>query len=91
MAYRICYQVQVMWIGPGLGPMGGQLAPVTTQAPAGGAQVLEFQNSAGGQNSNTFLAADVTTLTNAMAADIAAQMNVAATLARVQAFSTGQG
>lgn len=91
MAYRITYQVQVVWIGPGLGPMGGALAPVLPNGPAGGAQSLEFLNSAGGQNSNTFLAADVTTLTNAMAADIAAQMNVAATLARIQAFSTGTG
>jgi len=39
----------------------------------------------------TFLAADVTTLTNAMAADIAAQMNVAANLAQIQNFSTGTG
>jgi hypothetical protein len=33
----------------------------------------------------------VTTLTNAMAADIAAQLNVAAVLARIQAFASGGG
>ena len=91
MAYRITYQVQVMWIGPGIGVMGGSLAPSLPQAPAGGAQVIAFQNAQGGQNSNTFLAADVTTLTNAMAADIAAQLNVGATLTRIQNFSTGTG
>lgn len=91
MAYRITYQVQVIWVGPGIGPMGGQLSPQLNAVPAGGAQVLELQNTQGGQNSQTFLAGDVTNLTNAMAADIAAQMNVPATLARVQAFSTGAG
>lgn len=89
MAYRITYQVQVNWIGPGLGPMGGQLASSLPNAPAGGAQTLEFQNAQGGQNSNTFLAADITTLTNAMAADIAAQMTT--NITRIQNFSTGTG
>lgn len=42
-------------------------------------------------NSNTFLAADVSNLLAAMASDLSQQMNVAATLARVQAFSTGGG
>jgi hypothetical protein len=93
MAYRMTYSVQVIWVGPGLGPMGGALAPPLPQGPAGGAQVLELQNTANfaGLTTNTFLTADVTTLTNAMAADIAAQCNVAATLARIQAFSTGGG
>jgi hypothetical protein len=91
MAYRLTYQVQVDWIGPGLGPMGGALAPVVSLAPAGGGQTLQLNNVAGGQNSQTFTGTDVTNLTNAMAADIAAQLNVAATLARIQAFSTGTG
>jgi len=89
MAYRITYQVQVYWIGPGLGVMGGQLAPPLPQAPAGGAQAIEFDNVAGGQNSNTFTSPDITTLTNAMAADIAAQLN--ANITRIQNFSTGTG
>jgi hypothetical protein len=89
MAYRITYQVQVDWIAPGLGVMGGQLAPPLPNAPAGGAQTIEFSNAVGGQNSNTFLAADITNLTNAMAADIAAQMN--ASIARVQGFASGGG
>jgi len=89
MAYRIAYQVQVYWVGPGIGVMGGGLAPSLPNAPAGGAQSIEFTNVQGGQNSNTFLAADITTLTNAMAADIAAQMN--ASITRIQNFSTGTG
>lgn len=89
MAYRLCYQVQIYWIAPGLGVMGGQLAPPLPQAPAGGAQSIEFDNAAGGQNSLTFTGTDVTNLTNAMAADIAAQMN--ANLARIQGFATGTG
>lgn len=89
MAYRIAYQVQVYWVGPGIGVMGGALAPALPNAPAGGAQSLEFNNVQGGQNSNTFLAADITALTNAMAADIAAQMTT--NIARIQGFATGTG
>jgi hypothetical protein len=91
MAFRLTYQVQVAWLGPGIGVMGGGLAPGLPQVPASGAQVIEFQNAQGGQVTNTFLTADVTTLTNAMAADIAAQLNVGAVLARIQGFSSGTG
>lgn len=87
MAYRMVYTVQVLWVGPGLGPMGGGLATSLPGAPAAGSQMIQFQNAQGGQNSNTFLAGDITNLTNAMAADIAAQCN--ANIARIQNFSTG--
>lgn len=89
MAYRLTYQCNVDWVGPGLGPMGGQLAPPLPQGGRGGAQTFEMSNAQGGQNSLTFLAADITALTNAMAADIAAQMT--ANITRIQNFSTGQG
>jgi hypothetical protein len=89
MSYRITYKVNVEWVGPGTGPMSGNTAVAQAMAPAGGAQVLSLFNAAGGQNTNTFVAADVTTLTNAMAADIASQMT--ANLARVQGFATGGG
>lgn len=42
-------------------------------------------------NSNTFTATDVQNLLAAMASDLSAQMNVAATLTRVQNFSSGGG
>jgi hypothetical protein len=89
MPFRVTYQVNVDFVGAGLGPMGNGLAPSLPQGGRGGAQTLEFSNALGGQNSNTFLAADITNLTNAMAADIAAQMT--ANIARIQAFSTGGG
>lgn len=89
MAYRMTYQVQVQWVGPGLGPMGGQLAPPLPQGPSGGAQTIEFNNTGAGANTLTFLSGDITTLTNAMAADIAAQCN--AQISRIQGFASGTG
>jgi len=91
MAFRIRYSAFIDWIGPGMGPMNGNLAANSGPAPgAGGAQSLEFQNSpVGGTVTNTFQAADITTLTNAMAADMSTQMNAA--IARIQAFSSGGG
>lgn len=89
MAYRLVYTAQVLWVGPGIGPMGGALATSLPGAPAAGAQMLQFQNAQGGQNSNTFQAADITALTNAMAADLAAQMTT--NITRIQNFSTGTG
>lgn len=91
MSYRITYQVNVSWVGPGIGPMGGNSAAAPGLAPAGGAQVKALFNTNPGQNSATFTSSDITALTNAMAADIAAQMNVPATLAQVQAFASGGG
>lgn len=91
MAYRMTCQIQVYWIGPGLGPMGGQLAPPLPQAPAGGAQVVEVQNSSGGYNSQTFTGTDITNLLSALTTDISAQLNNAALIARIQNFSTGTG
>lgn len=87
MAYRIRYQVNVEYLPPGIGPMGGTGAVEPGMAPTGVGFTLAFFNAAGGQSSPTFLAGDITTLTNAMAADIAAQMT--ANIARVQGFATG--
>lgn len=87
MSYRITYQVNVMWVGPGTGPMSGNASDPPGMAPAGGAQTLALFNSAQGQNTLTFLAGDITTLTNGMAADIAAQMTTA--IGRIQGFASG--
>lgn len=93
MAFRLRALVWVDWVGPGMGPMSGQLGPTVQNAPAGGAQTLQFdsanQNSANTYTTNTFTAADITTLTNTLASDMSTQMNAA--IARVQAFSTGGG
>jgi hypothetical protein len=89
MAYRVTYQVNVDWVGPGLGPMGNGLAPPLPQGGRGGAQTIEFSNQQGGQNSLTFLTQDITNLTNAVAADLVTQFTAAQ--ARIQGFASGGG
>ena len=89
MAYRLVVQATVYWVGPGIGVMGGGLAPALPNAPAGGAQSIEFGSQPGGYSSNTFLTGDVTALLAAMSVDLSAQMNAA--LTRIQNFSTGAG
>ncbi len=86
MAYRLTYTATIAWVGPGLGPM-----------TLPNAQKLQLQNAANGQNTagagagGTINGADVTALTNAMAADIAAQLNAAANLGVINGWITGQG
>lgn len=90
MAYALRYRCDVVFVPAGVGlgiAAAEQSGPGLT---SGDAQVLTFFDSMH-PTSSTFLAADVTALTNAMAADIAAQMNTTANLARVQAFATGGG
>jgi hypothetical protein len=95
MAYRLRYQAWVDYVpqGVGLGQQSGtNSGPGPT--PAGNQQTLAFFNGETATlppTTNTFLSADVTTLTNAMAADLLAQMNVAAILARIQGFASGGG
>lgn len=98
MAYRLRYDVYLDWVGPGQGPMGGGLAPMTGKAGgSGNAQTKQLSNAGGGQNitgtgtGGAIAGADITTITNAMAADIAAQMNAAPTLGQIQGFATGGG
>lgn len=87
MSYRITYQVYVDWVGPGMGPQSNNLAPALPTGGRGGAQTLAFSNQQGGQNALTFTGGDITALTNAMAADIAAQFTAAEQ--RIQNFATG--
>jgi hypothetical protein len=87
MAYRITYQVNVDWVGEGVGPMTGNTAVSLGMAPRGGAQTLALFNAAGGQNSKTFTSTDITNLTNAMAADMVTQMTN--NITRIANFSTG--
>ena len=87
MAYKLTYQVQVAWVGPGAGPMQANTAP---QLPnqTGTGQVKEFSaNNAVLPFSNTFTSGDITTLTNAMAADMVTQMN--ASITAIQAWASG--
>jgi hypothetical protein len=87
MAYRVTCQVNVDWVGPGTGPMTANLGPALPQGGRGGAQTKEFSNKQGGYNSLTFTSGDITTLTNALAADMAAQMN--ASISQIQGFASG--
>lgn len=87
MAYRVVYQATVCWIGPGMGPMGNAPGVALGLAPTGNAQTLDFFNTGTGQNTSTFTGGDITTITNGIAADLAAQMN--AQIGRVQAFASG--
>lgn len=94
MAYRLRYEVFMDWVGPGQGPMAGGLVPLAG-FEAGGAQTLELFNTPGGQNTpgngtaGAITTGEITTVTNAMAADIAAQLNKPAVLAQIQGFATG--
>ena len=94
MAYRLRYTVAVDWIAPGIGAMGGSPAVLAGELGSSGTgQTLEINASANTANiqgtgtGGALASADVTTLTNAMAADVAAQMN--AILARLAGFATG--
>ena len=86
MPYRLTYRFNISWVGAGLNDMA-QGGP--------NAQTLGLQNVSGGQNlggtgtGGALAAADVTALTNAMAADAAAQLN--ANIAIPQGWISGLG
>ncbi len=94
MGYRLRYQYWLDWVGPGQSAMGGGQVPIAG-SESGGAQTLSGFNATGGQNATgtgtggAIATSEITTITNAMAADVSAQLNVAAVLARIQAFSSG--
>ena len=94
MSFRIDYSVTVTFVGDGMGPMELPGSPAISFFGSGlGAAPLGIPGQ-GGQlvpGGNTPTAANFTTALNSMAADIAAQIAVPATLARVQAFATGGG
>lgn len=90
MAYRLRYTFNVDWIGPGLPP-----STYAGAGSAGNSQTLGLVNVAGGQNSpglgtaGVINGTDITNMTNAAAADMAAQLNLAANLATMQGWTTG--
>lgn len=83
MSYNLTYQVQVNWVNDGGGPIG--------QRPIG--PTLEFQGSQGvpgfSTPGTTPTGANFNTACVAMGADISAQIQVAAVLARIQGFGNG--
>lgn len=90
MPYRLRYQASIDFVpaGRGLG-QDAQVAAMPGEA-GGNQQTLTFFDSINA-TSSTFLAADITALLLAATNDLSAQMNIAATLARVQNFATGGG
>lgn len=96
MAYALRYQIQVIFVGAGAGPMSALTAPSLQGSGGGTGQVKEFSVNptivpiaAGGGASNAINATDITNLTNSMAADIAAQMNAQPALGLMQAWVSG--
>ena len=94
MPYRLRYEVAVDWVPPGVG-LGQQalIGSGAASAPgyAGGQQQTLQINAAATPASTTFLSADITALLLTMTTDLSAQLNAAATLGRIQNFSTGGG
>jgi len=97
MAYRLRYAVNIDFVGAGMGPMSGLSG---TNPSAGGASNLTYEidqspvagpivagSGAASPGGNALAAADITTLTNAMAADVAAQLTAA--LSRLAAWPAG--
>ena len=91
MPYRLRYTFNVDWVGPGMGPIGSpQVGPGNANA-----QTLGLINKAGAQNivgsgsGGIIQSADITTLTNAAAADMLAQLIAAGPLATMQGWPTG--
>lgn len=86
MPFKLRYQVNIDFVGPGAGPMEG-LAPSAGQMLPGGGGTGQSRGfvtnpatppvAIGAGTGQTLTGGDVTNLTNAMAADIAAQLNAA--------------
>jgi hypothetical protein len=80
MAYRLRVIANIDWVGPGQGPMDTLTAPML---PGGGsgAQTFNMRSTAPGYviagtgTGGALASADITALTNAAAADLAAQLN----------------
>ena len=89
MPFRVSYQVNVDFVGSGTGVQTGNVAPPLPQGGRGGAQTKEFSNPQGGFNSQTFLTADITALTTAIAAALVTQMTAAQ--GQIQGFASGGG
>lgn len=82
MPYRLKWTVNVLWVDAGVG-VGQESTHKST--------TLQFQDQAtptgfgsGATATTTFTNADILTLTNAMVADLTAQLEVPATQTRIQ-------
>jgi len=95
MAYRLTYEFNMSWIGPGMGPSGGAPNISAAGGAGGNAQTLTLFSTAGGQNivgsgtGGAIATADITALGNAMNTDVQAQLKAAGPLALMQGWVSG--
>lgn len=89
MPYRLTYRVDISWVGTGQGPLTVPAAQRLTLVQKGLA--VAGQDIVGTGAGGAIAGADITTITNAMAADIAAQLNASPTLGNIQAWATTGG
>ena len=92
MAYRLRYTWNVDWVPPGMGPIGSpQVGPGNANSQTlGGINQAGAQNAPGSGTSGVINGTDITNMTNAMATDVAAQLNLTANLTKMQGWTTGQ-
>lgn len=83
MSYSLTYQVQVNWTGDGQGPVGQH--PIGPTLEFMGTQTVPGFSTPG----TTPTGANFNTAAVAMGADISAQIQVPAVLARIQGFGNG--
>ena len=94
MPFKLRYSVNVDFVGAGAGPMEALSPAIQSSGGGSTGQTKEFVTSVtaipialGAGSGQTLTAGDVTNLTNAMATDIAAQINAA--LTTINAWPTG--
>ena len=93
MSYRIRYSAHIDWVGDGEGPMTGLAAGISPGGGAGSYTKAFFQSPVAGTvvvgtgSGGVLAAADVDTLTTAMATDINTQVDAA--LAELGQWATG--
>jgi hypothetical protein len=92
MAYRLRYTWNVDWVPPGMGPIGSpQVGPGNANSQTlGGINLAGAQNAPGSGASGVINGTDITNMTNAMATDVAAQLNLAANLTTMQGWPQGK-
>jgi len=99
MAWRLRYKWSIEWLGHGTAQLNegasgaypdmSSGAQSLTQFNTAGGQVVNGHGAAQGAGGGLFDATDITTVTNAAAADMVTQLT--AKLGQIQGFATGSG
>lgn len=97
MPYKLTYQVQIAWVGPGAGPMEALATPTGGALPGGGSngQSKGFVTNLaalpvvlGSGTGGALASGDITTLLSEMSSDLSTQLN--ASIATMQGWISGQ-